>query len=75
MLKVGLGAGETEVVGAVGGPSVVFAVAGKGKMRAEGTEREVRAGWVFFVGAAVELVLEADGEEGEGLEVYWAFAE
>ena len=73
MLKIELKKDEREVVRAVGGPSVLFATSGNGSMKADGQDFEIKEGYVFFVGQGVEVQFEAEG--GEGLEVYWAFAE
>ncbi|KAL6720185.1 hypothetical protein ACLMJK_002106 [Lecanora helva] len=71
MLVTELGKGEREVQEKVGGPSVVFATSGKGRMRAGGEEFEIRAGFVFFVGQGVEMELVAE----DGLVVWRAYAE
>lgn len=72
MLRTELGRGEGEVVGKVGGPSVLWVLGGEGRMEVCGEGWEVREGWVFFVGCGVEVGFVA-GEEG--LVVYRAFAE
>jgi len=71
MLCTELGKGESEAVGGIEGPSVVFATGGKGEMRAGGEGFGIEEGWVFFVGCGVEVRLEAE----EGLVVYRAYAE
>lgn len=68
------------------GPSVVICTAGKGSVAVGETRRELRAGWVYFVGATAELVVEKDaateggqdaGQEGgeEELVFFRAFCE
>ena len=72
MLVTNLGAGKKEVVAPLGGPGVMLVTGGKGKMTAEGQERDVKEGWVFFVGVGTEL--EFVGDDG-GLEFHLAFCE
>jgi mannose-6-phosphate isomerase len=72
MLVTNLGAGEKEVVSPLGGPGVMLVTGGKGKITAEGKEREVKEGWVFFVGVDTELEFAADAD---GLEFHLAFCE
>ncbi|TVY53141.1 Mannose-6-phosphate isomerase [Lachnellula cervina] len=73
MLVTNLGAGEREVLEPLGGPGVMLVTGGKGKMIAEGKERDVREGWVFFVGVGTEL--EFVGDDDGGLEFHLAFCE
>lgn len=70
MLVTELKAKETEIIKALQGPSIMI-VTGKGTMKAEGKEFEVKEGYVFFIGydTVIELVAE------EGLETHIAFAE
>jgi mannose-6-phosphate isomerase len=43
------------------GPSIVICTAGKGKISVGSTVHEVKEGYVFFVGATAECVLESEG--------------
>ena len=74
VLKTALVApGETEVVPAIDGPSLLIVENGKGTV-AVGPKNKQKAetGWVFFVGAGAEVEMQA--EEG-GFVVYRAFCE
>ena len=64
------GNGNKEVLQALGGPAVCFCVKGEGKLRGGGEDLECKEGYVFFVGVGTEVEV-----EGEGLEVYVAYAE
>lgn len=46
------------------GPSIVICTQGKGKLSVGPKVEEVAEGWVYFVGATAELVVECGGEEG-----------
>jgi mannose-6-phosphate isomerase len=72
MLVTNLKADEKEVMKPLGGPGVMLATRGKGKMTAEWKEVEVKEGWVFFVGVGTELEFVGDAE---GLEFHLAFCE
>ena len=71
MMNVTLGRGDKETIGAINGPSVLFATAGSGRLMAEGHVHEIKEGFVYFVGQGVETAFEADKE----LVVYTAYAE
>ncbi|KAJ4302481.1 Mannose-6-phosphate isomerase [Collariella sp. IMI 366227] len=43
------------------GPSIIICTAGKGKISVGPTVHEIREGYVFFVGATAECVLESEG--------------
>lgn len=43
------------------GPSIIICTAGKGKISVGPTVQEVKEGYVFFVGATAECVLESEG--------------
>lgn len=47
----------------VEGPSIVICTQGRGMISVGGKKEEVQEGWVYFVGATAECVLESDGEE------------
>lgn len=58
------------------GPSIVICTAGKGKISVGPTSKEISEGYVYFVGATAEMVIEAEGlTEGESFETYKAFCE
>lgn len=71
MLRTSLKEGEKESIKAIGGPSVLFATSGSGKMMADGQTHEIKEGYIFFVGQGVEVSYEAL----TGLDVYQAYAE
>lgn len=48
---------------AIQGPSIVICTEGSGKISVGPKVEEMRAGYVYFVGATAELVLESEGEE------------
>jgi mannose-6-phosphate isomerase len=45
------------------GPSIIIATAGSGKISVGPKEEEIKAGYVYFVGATAALVLQAEGDE------------
>ncbi|KAG7289971.1 hypothetical protein NEMBOFW57_006350 [Staphylotrichum longicolle] len=47
------------------GPSIIICTAGKGKISVGPTVQEVKEGYVFFVGATAECVLESEGATGD----------
>jgi mannose-6-phosphate isomerase len=72
MLLTELKAGEGEKIKALQGPSIMVATGGKGNMKADGKEFDVREGYVFFIGFDTQIELVA---EGEGLETHIAYCE
>lgn len=48
---------------ALAGPSIVICTAGSGYIGVGPKVEEIKAGYVYFVGATAELVLESDGDE------------
>jgi len=58
----------------VEGPSIVICTAGKGKISVGSTSQPLKTGFVYFVGATAELVLEAEGS-GEEFVSFRAFCE
>jgi mannose-6-phosphate isomerase len=48
---------------AIQGPSIVICTEGSGKISVGPKVEEMKAGYVYFVGATAELVLESEGEE------------
>jgi mannose-6-phosphate isomerase len=55
------------------GPSVIICTKGSGKIKVGNKEEEIKEGYVFFVGATAEVVVEGKG--GEGLVLFKAFCE
>lgn len=47
---------------AIEGPSIIICTAGSGKITVGPKTKQVKAGYVFFVGATAECVLESDSE-------------
>lgn len=71
MLVTDLKAGEKETVQALQGPGIMIVTGGKGTLKAQGKETEIKEGYVFFVGYNTEFELVADS----GLETHIAYAE
>lgn len=71
MLVTRLGAGESETIKPLQGPGIMVVTGGKGVMKAEGKEHEVKEGYVFFIGYNTQLEFTAES----GLETHLAFAE
>lgn len=60
----------------IAGPSILICTKGKGKIGVGSKVEEFKEGYVFFVGADAECVLESTGEEeGEGFVTFKAFCE
>jgi mannose-6-phosphate isomerase len=59
------------------GPSIVLCTKGKGTISVGPKKETIQEGYVFFVGATAEVVIESEagGEEGEGLVTFKAFCE
>jgi mannose-6-phosphate isomerase len=59
------------------GPSIVLCTKGSGTIRVGPKKEEIKEGYVFFVGATAELVIESetDADGGEGLVTFKAFCE
>ena len=47
----------------IAGPSIIICTSGNGKISVGPTVEEMKAGYVYFVGATAEVVLESDGKE------------
>lgn len=56
------------------GPSIVICTNGKGKISVGPTVKEIKEGWVYFVGATAELVLESESGEDDFI-TFKAFCE
>ncbi|KAI8630042.1 mannose-6-phosphate isomerase [Xylariaceae sp. FL1651] len=59
----------------IDGPSIIICTGGKGKISVGSTTEEVKEGFVFFVGATAELVLESEGVQDEEFVSFKAFCE
>lgn len=57
------------------GPSIIICTSGKGKISVGPTSREVKEGYVYFVGATAEYVLESEGGDEDEFTTYKAFCE
>lgn len=57
------------------GPSIIICTAGKGKISVGPTVKEMREGYVYFVGATAECVLESEGGEDDEFITFKAFCE
>jgi mannose-6-phosphate isomerase len=71
MVQTKLGAGEKEVLAAIGGPAVFVATKGNATLKANGKNYDVREGSIFFVAHATELEFESK----EGFLMHAAFVE
>lgn len=56
------------------GPSIVICTNGKGKISVGPTVKEIKEGWVYFVGATAELVLESESGDDDFI-TFKAFCE
>ncbi|KAI0440430.1 mannose-6-phosphate isomerase [Xylaria telfairii] len=59
----------------IDGPSVIICTGGKGKISVGSKSEEIKEGYVFFVGATAELVMESGGEKDDELITFKAFCE
>jgi mannose-6-phosphate isomerase len=57
------------------GPSIFICTSGKGKISVGPKVEDMHTGYVYFVGATAEPVLESTGEEGESFTTFKAFCE
>jgi mannose-6-phosphate isomerase len=71
MLATELKSGESEGICPIDGPSIMIVTKGKGKLKAGSDEYELSEGYIFFVGAGVETVYEAQ----EDMQLFRAYAE
>ncbi|KAK4237489.1 mannose-6-phosphate isomerase [Achaetomium macrosporum] len=55
------GSGAKATFDPVDGPSIIICTAGRGKISVGPTVQEIKEGYVFFVGATAECVLESEG--------------
>ncbi|KAI9849031.1 MAG: hypothetical protein M1837_005922 [Sclerophora amabilis] len=71
MLLTQLGAGESELVQEITGPSIMIVTSGSGTMKAEGETHKIEHGFIYFIGCCTSLEFEAE----QGLEIYRAYCE
>ncbi|KAF5009562.1 hypothetical protein FDECE_4220 [Fusarium decemcellulare] len=57
------------------GPSIIICTSGKGKISVGPTSAEIAEGYVYFVGATAECVLESEGGEDDEFTTFKAFCE
>ncbi|KAM7189840.1 Mannose-6-phosphate isomerase [Naviculisporaceae sp. PSN 640] len=57
------------------GPSIVICTGGKGRISVGPTGQEIKEGYVFFVGATAECVLQSEGEKDDEFVTFRAFCE
>jgi mannose-6-phosphate isomerase len=71
MFATTIGDGETELIGKLGGPSIMIVTEGEGTLKADGKEYKLSAGYIFFIGHGTEL----DFKATKALKAFTAFAE
>ncbi|RWA07603.1 hypothetical protein EKO27_g7503 [Xylaria grammica] len=59
----------------IDGPSIIICTGGKGKLSVGSKTEEIKEGYVFFVGATAELVMESEGDKDDELITFKAFCE
>ncbi|TRX93488.1 hypothetical protein FHL15_005763 [Xylaria flabelliformis] len=59
----------------IDGPSVIICTGGKGKISVGSKTEEIKEGYVFFVGATAELVMESEGEKDDEFITFKAYCE
>ncbi|KAK0653098.1 mannose-6-phosphate isomerase [Cercophora newfieldiana] len=57
------------------GPSIIICTAGRGKISVGPTVQEIKEGYVFFVGATAECILESEGGPDDEFITFKAFCE
>jgi len=72
MLVTNLKAKESETIKAIQGPSIMVVTSGSGRLQAGVESKQIKEGYVFFVGYDTELELIA---EDDGLEMHMAYCE
>lgn len=71
-----MGSGSKITFDPLDGPSIIICTAGRGKISVGPTVQEVKEGYVYFVGAAAECVLESEGSgEDDEFITFKAFCE
>ncbi|KAL2118717.1 hypothetical protein VTJ04DRAFT_8377 [Mycothermus thermophilus] len=69
------GSGSKATFDPIEGPSIIICTNGKGKISVGPTVQEIKEGYVFFVGATAECVLESEGEADDEFVTFKAFVE
>lgn len=69
------GSGSKVTFDPIDGPGIVICTGGKGKISVGNKTEEIKEGYVFFVGATAELVMESEGEQDDELITFKAFCE
>ncbi|KAI1371110.1 mannose-6-phosphate isomerase [Hypoxylon crocopeplum] len=69
------GEGSKATFDPIDGPSIIICTGGRGKVTVGSKTEEVKEGYVFFVGATAELVLESQGGPDESFTTFKAFCE
>ncbi|KAI1088740.1 mannose-6-phosphate isomerase [Rostrohypoxylon terebratum] len=69
------GNGSKATFDPIDGPSIVICTGGKGKITVGPKTEEIKEGYVFFVGATAELVLESEGGSDDSFTTFKAFCE
>ncbi|KKY29175.1 putative mannose-6-phosphate isomerase [Phaeomoniella chlamydospora] len=86
LLVTRLAKSESEFLNKINGPSIMIVIEGKGKMNVRGESKDLKQGFIYFVGQGVDVEFQAEGhnnyddedeedEEEEELVVYRAYAE
>ncbi|KAI0381205.1 mannose-6-phosphate isomerase [Hypomontagnella monticulosa] len=68
MLKIDLGAGESEELTPSEGPGVMIVTSGKGVMHADGTKQQLKEGFIFFIAPGVPIQWESQ----HGMQIHMA---
>ena len=71
VLSTELKEGENETLGAINGPSIFIVTSGEGSFVADGKERDLKEGYIFFVGQGVDVEYKAT----KGLQIYTSYVE
>ncbi|KAI1653845.1 mannose-6-phosphate isomerase [Daldinia decipiens] len=69
------GEGSKATFDPIDGPSIVICTGGKGKITVGPKTEEIKEGYVFFVGATAELILESQGGQDDSFTTFKAFCE
>ncbi|KAF4970744.1 hypothetical protein FZEAL_9978 [Fusarium zealandicum] len=69
------GDGAKATFEALEGPSIIICTSGRGKISVGPTSAEIAEGYVYFVGATAQCVLEAEGDENDEFTTFKAFCE
>jgi mannose-6-phosphate isomerase len=69
------GNGSKATFDPIDGPSIIICTSGKGKISVGPTVKEIKEGWVYFVGATAHLVMESEGEQDDEFITFKAFCE